>query len=121
MYAIRSYYGNLVFARSWPAMATATMGTAEHFKKTYFSKFPGCFFTYDGVRSDKDGFFWFMGRLDDVIKVKGQGLGASLIEGVLTSHPLVEEAAIISSQDKSGEDIVVFVVPRDTIQDEQIV
>jgi len=111
--------GNLVFARSWPAMATATMGTVDHFKKTYFSKFPGCFFTYDGVRSDKDGFFWFMGRLDDSIKVKGQSLGASLIEGVLTSHPLVEEAAIISAQDKSGEEIVIFVVPRKTIQDEQ--
>lgn len=111
--------GNLVFARSWPAMATATMGTTEHFKKTYFSKFPGYFFTYDGVRSDKDGFFWFMGRLDDIIQVKGQALGASLIESVLTSHPLVEEAVIISTQDKSGEDIVVFMVPRNTIQDEQ--
>lgn len=111
--------GNLVFARSWPAMATATIGTAEHFKKTYFSKFPGCFFTYDGVRSDQDGFFWFMGRLDDIIKVKGQGLGASLIETILTSHPLVEEAAIISAQDISGEDIVAFVVPRNPIQDEQ--
>lgn len=111
--------GNLVFARSWPAMPTATMGTAQYFKKTYFSKFPGCFFTYDGARSDTDGFFWFMGRLDDSIKVKGQSLGASLIEGVLISHPLVEEAAIISGQDQSGEDIVAFVVPRKTIQDEQ--
>ena len=110
--------GNLIFARSWPAMAMATIGTNEHFKKTYFSKFPGYFFTYDGVRSDKDGFFWFMGRLDDIIKVKGQSLGASLIETMLTSHPLVEEAAIINSQDKSGEDIVAFVVPRNRIQDE---
>lgn len=111
--------GNLVFAGSWPAMATATMGTAEHFKKTYFSKFPDYFYTYDGVRSDKDGFFWFMGRLDDNIKVKGQSLGTSLIEGVLTSHPLVDEAAIISCQDKSGEEIVAFVVPSKAIQDEQ--
>jgi acetyl-CoA synthetase len=111
--------GNLVFSQSWPAMPMATPGTTEHFKKTYFSKFQGYFFTYDGVRSDKDGFFWFMGRLDDSIKVKGQSLGASLIEGVLTSHPLVEEAAIISTQNKSGEDIVIFVVPRDKIQNEQ--
>lgn len=111
--------GNLVFDRSWPAMATAITGTAEHFKKTYFSKFPGCFFTYDGVRSDKDGFFWFMGRLDDSIKVKGQSMGASLIEGVLTSHSLVDEAAIISGQDSSGEEIVAFVVPSKAIQDEQ--
>lgn len=111
--------GNLVFSQSWPAMPMATPGTTEHFKKTYFSKFKGYFFTYDGVRSDKDGFFWFMGRLDDSIKVKGQSLGASLIEGVLTSHPLVEEAAIISTQNKSGEDIVIFVVPRNKIQDEQ--
>lgn len=111
--------GNLVFSQSWPAMPMATPGTTEHFKKTYFSKFQGYFFTYDGVRSDKDGFFWFMGRLDDSIKVKGQSLGASLIEGVLTSHPLVEEAAIISTQNKSGEDIVIFVVPRNKIQDEQ--
>jgi acetyl-CoA synthetase len=112
--------GNLVFDQSWPAMASATEGTTEHFKKTYFSKFPGCFFTYDGVRSDKDGFFWFMGRLDDSIKVKGQSMGASLIEGVLTSHSLVDEAAIISGQDSSGEEIVAFVVPSKTIQDEQI-
>lgn len=111
--------GNLVFAQSWPAMAMANSGTAQHFKRTYFSRFPGYFYTYDGVRSDKDGFFWFMGRLDDVIKVKGQGLGASLIEGVLTSHPLVDEAAIIASQDKSGEDIVAFVVPSNPIEDEQ--
>jgi acetyl-CoA synthetase len=111
--------GNLTFARSWPAMPTATMGTTEHFKKTYFSKFPGSFFTYDGVRSDKDGFFWFMGRLDDSIKVKGQSLGSSLIEGVLTAHPLVDEAVIISGQGNSGEEIVVFMVPRKTIQDEQ--
>jgi acetyl-CoA synthetase len=112
--------GNLVFDQSWPAMASATEGTTEHFKKTYFSKFPGCFFTYDGVRSDKDGFFWFMGRLDDSIKVKGQSMGASLIEGVLTSHSLVDEAAIISGQDSSGEEIVAFVVPSKTIQNEQI-
>ena len=111
--------GNLVFVRSWPAMAMATIGTAEHFKRTYFSKFPGYFYTYDGVRSDKDGVFWFMGRLDDIIKVKGQSIGASLIEGVLISHPLVEEAAIISSQGESGEDIVVFLVPHGKIQDEQ--
>lgn len=111
--------GNLTFARSWPAMPTATMGTTEHFKKTYFSKFPGSFFTYDGVRSDKDGFFWFMGRLDDSIKVKGQSLGSSLIEGVLTAHPLVDEAVIISGQGNSGEEIVVFMVPHKTIQDEQ--
>ena len=112
--------GNLVFDQSWPAMASATEGTTEHFKKTYFSKFPDCFFTYDGVRCDKDGVFWFMGRLDDSIKVKGQSMGASLIEGVLTSHSLVDEAAIISSQDSSGEEIVAFVVPSKTIQDEQI-
>ncbi len=111
--------GNLVFARSWPAMATATPGTTEHFKKTYFSKFPGCFFTYDGVRSDKDGFFWFMGRLDDSIKVKGQTLGTSLIEGVLSAHPLVEEAVVISGQGSSGEDIVVFLVPCKPVQNEQ--
>ncbi len=111
--------GNLVFDKSWPAMAKATFGTSKHFKKTYFSRFPGHFLTYDGVRSDKNGFFWFMGRLDDVIKVKGQTLGASLIETVLSSLMFIDEAAIISGSGPAGQDAVLFVVARGHVENKE--
>ncbi len=110
--------GNLVFARSWPSMGRATWGAETHFKKTCFTKFPNHFQTYDGVRFDKDGFHWFMGRLDDVIKVKGQTLGTSQIEAMILSHPAIEEAVVVSTAGESGEELVVFVVTREPIQDE---
>ena len=111
--------GNLVFARSWPAMARATYGTTKHFKKAYFSRFPGYFLTYDGLRSDKNGFFWFMGRLDDVVKVKGQTLDTALIETVLSSLLFIDEAAIISTSGKSGQEVILFVVARGPAENEE--
>lgn len=111
--------GNLVFKTSWPAMGRPTFGAKKQYIKACFSKFPPHFQTYDGVRFDRDGFYWFMGRLDDVIKIKGQGLGTSLIESMLMSHPVIDEAAIISSQGDAGQALVAFVVPGAPVQDEE--
>ncbi len=111
--------GNLVFRQSWPAMGRPTFGAKKQFIKTCFSKFTTYFQTFDGVRFDKDGFYWFMGRLDDVIKIKGQALGTSLIESMLMSHPIVVEAAIISSPGESGQSLVAFVVPGAPVSDEE--
>lgn len=111
--------GNLVFAKSWPAMARATWGAADHYKNTYFSHFVNFFQTNDGMRFDKDGFYWFMGRLDDVIKVKGQSLGTSLIESMIISHPLISEAAIINIAREAGEELVAFVVTKEEIGDKK--
>ncbi len=111
--------GNLVFAGSWPAMAKPTFGTFDHFKKRHFCRFPGYFLTYDGVRSDQDGFFWFMERLDNVLKIKGQSLDTSLIETMISAHPDVNEAAVIGVPGPSGEELAAFVVPRKDIEDDQ--
>lgn len=111
--------GNLVFKGSWPAMGRPTYGAGKHYMKTWFSKFPDHFQTYDGVRFDKDGFHWFMGRLDDVIKIKGQSLGTSLIESMLMSHSLVDEAAIVSSPGDSGQLLMAFLVSGAPVQDEE--
>ena len=114
--------GNLVFKHSWPAMGRPTFGAERHFIKTCLSKFPGYFHTFDGVRSDKDGFYWFMGRLDDVVKIKGQSLGTGLIESILMSHPMVDEAAVIGTPGGSGQELVVFLVtavPHEAESEEQ--
>ncbi|WDP92340.1 MAG: AMP-binding protein [Desulfobacter sp.] len=110
--------GNLVFSKSWPAMGRPTRGAEAHFKKTYFSRFGGLFETYDGLRCDQDGFHWFMGRLDDVIKVRGQNLGTSQIESVIVSHPSIDEAVIVSTQGDSAEKLTAFVVTRGEMGDE---
>jgi len=111
--------GNLVFNKSWPAMARATWGADSHYRETYFSRFVNHFQTNDGMRFDKDGFYWFMGRLDDVIKVKGQSLGTSLIESMIVSHPLIAEAAIINIARESGEELVAFVVAKEELEDNE--
>ena len=112
--------GNLVFPNSWPAMGRPTRGAERHFEKTYLSKFDGHFETYDGLRADKDGFHWFMGRLDDVVKIKGQTLGTSQIESILASLPCIEEAVIVVTKRNAMESLMAFVVPREKVEDEAL-
>lgn len=112
--------GNLVFKGSWPAMGRPTWGTGDYFKSTYFSRFPGHFETFDGLRRDPEGFHWFMGRLDDVVKVKGQTLGTSQIESVIASHPGIDEAVIVSAAAAASENLAVFVVARGEVRDEDL-
>ena len=87
--------GHLVIRRPWPGMLRGVFGDPERFKKTYFSRFEGIYDPEDGARRDEDGYFWIMGRLDDVINVSGHRLGTAEIESALVSHPAVAEAAVV--------------------------
>ena len=102
--------GQLVFASSWPSMIRAIWGQSERYCEFYFRRIPGYFCTNDGVRIDCEGFFWFMGRLDDVIKVRGQSLATSEIEAVLAAHPLISESAVVSTGGGESGAIYAFVV-----------
>jgi acetyl-CoA synthetase len=102
--------GNLCFADSWPGQARTILGDRERFLRTYFSAFPGFYFTGDGARRDADGYYWITGRLDDVINVSGHRLGTVEIEVALASHPSVAEAAVVGfPHEIKGQGIFSFV------------
>jgi acetyl-CoA synthetase len=107
--------GLLVIARPWPSMARSIWGDPERFVKTYFSDVKDAegrpiYFTGDGARQDKDGCFWLMGRVDDVINVSGHRLGTMEIESALVAHPKVAEAAVVGRPDDlKGQAIAAFV------------
>lgn len=91
-------------------MLRGIWGDPERFKKQYFGDFPGIYFTGDGARRDKDGYFWIMGRVDDVINVAGHRLGTAEIESALVLHETVAEAAVVGRPDDlKGSAIVAFV------------
>ncbi len=87
--------GHLVIRKPWPGMLRGVFGDPERFKKTYFSRYEGIYDPEDGARKDEDGYFWIMGRLDDVINVSGHRLGTAEIESALVSHEAVAEAAVV--------------------------
>jgi acetyl-CoA synthetase len=102
--------GYLVVRRPWPSMLRTVYGDPERYKKQYWSEIPGMYFAGDGARRDKDGYFWVMGRIDDVIKVSGHRLGTAEIESALVSHDSVAEAAVVGRPDDlTGEAVVAFV------------
>ncbi|MDX2092987.1 MAG: acetate--CoA ligase [Kofleriaceae bacterium] len=105
--------GFLVIKRPWPSMLRTIWGDHERFVKTYFSEVQGCYFAGDGARRDQDGYFWIMGRVDDVINVAGHRLSTMEVESALVSHPKVAEAAVVGRPDElKGQAIVAFVTPR---------
>jgi acetyl-CoA synthetase len=107
----------LVIDKPWPSMLRTVWGDDERFKQQYFSRFPGKYFTGDGARRDADGFFWVMGRIDDVVNVSGHRLGTAEIESALVSHPAVAEAAAVGVADEvTGQAIIVFVTLKGTQQ-----
>ncbi|HEU5350667.1 MAG TPA: acetate--CoA ligase [Terracidiphilus sp.] len=117
--------GLLVIRKPWPAMARTVYGDPERYKKTYWSDVPGCYFTGDGARMDADGYFWLMGRVDDVINVSGHRLGTMEVESALVAHPKVAEAAVVGRPDDlKGQAIAAFVTlegghkPSDELKDE---
>ena len=87
--------GNLVIARSWPGQMRTVWGDHNRFFQTYFSTYPGKYFTGDGARRDADGYWWITGRVDDVINVSGHRLGTAEVESALVAHQLVAEAAVV--------------------------
>jgi acetyl-CoA synthetase len=102
--------GLLVVRKPWPSMARTVYGDPERYEKTYFSDVPGCYFTGDGARMDADGYFWLMGRVDDVINVSGHRLGTMEVESALVAHPKVAEAAVVGRPDElKGQAISAFV------------
>ena len=105
--------GNLCLARSWPGQMRTVFGDHRRFVETYFSAFPGLYFTGDGVRRDEDGFYWITGRVDDVINVAGHRLGTAEIESALVAHPKVAEAAVVGyPHDLKGQGIYAYVTLR---------
>jgi acetyl-CoA synthetase len=105
--------GYLVIRKHWPAILRAVFGDPKRFKETYFIQYPGRYFTGDGARKDGDGYFWLMGRVDDVINVSGHRMGTAEIESALVSHDSVAEAAVVGfPHDVKGQGIYAFVTVR---------
>ncbi len=103
--------GNLCLRRSWPGQARTIYGDHARFKETYFSRFPGLYFTGDGCRRDEDGYYWITGRVDDVLNVSGHRLGTAEVESALVAHPAVAEAAVVGyPHEIKGTGICAFVL-----------
>ena len=104
--------GMLLICEPWPGMMRGVYGKGgqERFKDTYFSRFPGYYLTGDGARKDEDGYYWLMGRVDDVINVSGHRLGTAEVESALVSHPAVAEAAVVGyPHEIKGDGIFAYV------------
>ncbi len=117
--------GYLVLTRPWPSMLRTIYGDDERYRQQYWSQIEGVYFAGDGARKDQDGYYWIMGRIDDVINVAGHRLGTAEIESALVSHEAVAEAAIVAKPDDlKGSAIVAFVTleggrtPSDTLKEE---
>jgi len=102
--------GNLVLLDSWPGQMRTVFGDHQRFVETYFTQFPGKYFTGDGARRDADGYYWITGRVDDVINVSGHRMGTAEIESALVAHPKVAEAAVVGfPHDLKGQGIYAYV------------
>jgi acetyl-CoA synthetase len=102
--------GNLVITRSWPSQIRTVYGDHQRMVETYFSAYPGYYFTGDGARRDADGYYWITGRVDDVLNVSGHRMGTAEIESALVLHPAVAEAAVVGfPHDIKGQGIYAYV------------
>jgi acetyl-CoA synthetase len=105
--------GYLVIRKPWPGLMRRVYGDPQRFKNTYFVRFPGMYNTGDGARIDEDGYFWLMGRIDDVIKVSGHRIGTAEVESAFVAHPSVAEAAVVPMPHAiKGQAIYAFVTPK---------
>ena len=110
--------GYLVVRRPWPGLMRRVYGDPERFKNTYFVQFPGVYTTGDGARVDEDGYFWLMGRIDDVINVSGHRIGTAEVESALVSHDKVVEAAVVGiPHEIKGQGIYAFVTLMGNVQE----
>ena len=119
--------GNLVLTDSWPGQMRTVFGDHERFVQTYFSTYPGSYFTGDGCRRDADGYYWITGRVDDVINVSGHRMGTAEVESALVSHETVSEAAVVGyPHDIKGQGIYAYVTlmagkePSDALRKELV-
>jgi acetyl-CoA synthetase len=105
--------GYLILRKPWPAMMRTIWGDPDRYVQQYWSRCPGLYFTGDGARRDQDGYFWLLGRVDDVLNVAGHRIGTMEVESALVSHPAVAEAAVIGISDElKGQAVAAFVTPR---------
>ena len=108
--------GFLVLDRPWPAMARTIYGDPDRFVETYWSRFPGRYFPGDGCKRDDDGYYWLLGRVDDIMLVSGHNISTTEVESALVSHPAVAEAAVVGRKDDlTGQAIAAFVTLRGKI------
>ncbi|RMG28195.1 MAG: acetate--CoA ligase, partial [Gammaproteobacteria bacterium] len=119
--------GNLVIKRSWPGQMRTVYGDHERFRQTYFTTYPGYYFTGDGARRDEDGYYWITGRVDDVLNVSGHRLGTAEIESALVLHDAVAEAAVVGyPHPVKGQGIYAYVTlvkgyePSDALRQELV-
>jgi acetyl-CoA synthetase len=109
--------GNLVITDSWPGQMRTLYGDDQRFFETYFSAYPGCYFTGDGARRDADGYWWITGRVDDVINVSGHRIGTAEVESALVAHAAVAEAAVVGAPHEiKGQGIYAFVTLKSGIE-----
>jgi acetyl-CoA synthetase len=109
--------GLLVIRKPWPSMARTIWGDHARYLKTYWTEIPGAYFSGDGARRDEDGYFWLMGRVDDVINVSGHRLGTMEIESAMVAHRAVAEAAVVGKpHEMKGQAIAVFVTLETGVQ-----
>ncbi|SFU53729.1 acetate--CoA ligase [Alicyclobacillus macrosporangiidus] len=112
--------GYLVIRKPWPSMLRTIWGDDERFRNTYFGKFPGVYLPGDGAHVDEDGYFWILGRIDDVINVSGHRIGTMEVESALVSHPAVAEAAVIGRHhDIKGQAVTAFVTVKEGVTPDQ--
>jgi acetyl-CoA synthetase len=105
--------GYLTLDQPWPAMLRGIWGDDQRFKDTYWSRFPGRYFAGDGAKRDADGYYWLLGRVDDVMNISGHRISTTEVESALVSHPAVAEAAVVGRADsQTGQAIAAFVTPR---------
>jgi len=109
--------GKLVIRKPWPSMLRGLWGDPQRYKDVYWTEVPGCYFTGDGCRQDKDGYFWIVGRIDDVLNVAGHRIGTAEVESALVSNPKVAEAAVVGRPDDlKGQALVAFVTLKTGIK-----
>ncbi|WP_089727457.1 acetate--CoA ligase [Candidatus Thiosymbion oneisti] len=109
--------GALVITRPWPAIMRTVYGDHARFTATYFTQYPGYYFTGDGARRDEDGYYWITGRIDDVLNVSGHRLGTAEIESALVLHPQIAEAAVVGyPHDIKGQGIYAYVTPMADVE-----
>ncbi len=112
----RNRGGKLVLTRPWPSMLRTLWGDDDRYQRQYWSEVPGAYFTGDGARQDEDGYFWIVGRIDDVLNVAGHRIGTAEVESALVSHPSVAEAAVVGRPDDlKGQALVAFVTLKSGI------
>ena len=106
--------GFLTLPEPWPGMLRTIYGDDERYQETYWSRFPGRYFAGDGAKLDEDGYWWILGRVDDVLNVAGHRIGTMEVESALVDHPAVAEAAVVGrSHELKGQALAAFVTLKD--------